>query len=190
MIGRAGAYHQSIDRRIRELRQQRDPQSGIAVTHWAANGMLTFRYGGMEPGAVSSNRSSRPAPGPDHPDQPFAARSTSRAPGRRASVWSTPREVASDRLSASLCGFADAKAVTGASVRERRHIPGYAGCDFDHTRQSNSNSRRHFQQRYLPATGREIARWKYRQYRLPAPSTSWRRIGRRAGDWLTAIQDS
>jgi hypothetical protein len=42
---------------------------------------------------------------------------------------------------------------------------------------SSSNSLRHFQQRYFPATGRDIDLWKNWQYKLPAVANSRRYIG-------------
>jgi hypothetical protein len=35
------------------------------------------------------------------------------------------------------------------------------------------NSRRHFQQRYLPCTGTEMERWNMRQYESPILLTTW-----------------
>ena len=42
---------------------------------------------------------------------------------------------------------------------------------------SSSNSLRHFQRRYFPATGRDIDLWKNWQYKLPAVANSRRYIG-------------
>jgi hypothetical protein len=42
---------------------------------------------------------------------------------------------------------------------------------------SRSNSLKHFQQRYFPATGREMELWNIRQYRLPALTNNRRCIG-------------
>jgi len=42
---------------------------------------------------------------------------------------------------------------------------------------SSSNSLRHLQQRYFPATGREMLLWNRRQYRLPTLANKRRRTG-------------